>query len=659
MRPWWISLLTALLALGNAHAAPPPVEAFFERAAIGEAKLSPDGLAVAMHQGGKGLRDRLVVLDLQTLKPKVVASFESAHVGHFSWVNDSRLVFDLEVELTGPGRADSGAGLFAVDKDGERFRQLVETTRAWLRVPETGVPLLHWRTHLLRTLADDKAGNTASVIVGRPEEVSREKVDYFLVQRLDTVSGRAQDIDAPLHAFDWTFDAVGQLRAVRTKDKDLIATLLRQSDGSWKKVHEAERMSPENLVPRFVDADGTLYVESGFGDQTALFTFDATSGKLSARPVAASKDFSLHPSFIANDRKLLGLRYLIDAEITQWLDEDMRALQAAVDAALPATVNRLGVPRHGDSPWVLVQAFADRQPLTTYLYHRQTRKLTHIGSSHPGLEPAQLGLSDFVRIKARDGLPIPAYVTLPPGTTADTRPKAPLVVLVHGGPWVRGAAWHFDPEVQFLASRGYAVLQPEFRGSTGFGRRHFEAGFKQWGRAMQDDVADATRWAVAQGIADPKRICIAGASYGGFSTLMGLARDADLFRCGIAWVGVTDPLMMFSVGWSDITEESKLYGYRQLIGDPVTDAAMLKAASPIENASRIRQPLLLAYGAWDVRVPIVHGEKFRDAVRPHNPNVEWVVYDDEGHGWAKTTTHIDFWNRVEKFLARHIGPPGS
>jgi len=429
---------------------------------------------------------------------------------------------------------------------------------------------------------------------------------------------------------------------------------LRDPAGDWKKVAEFQSLAGDAMAPRFVGPDGSLYVEAGQGDQTAVFTLDAASGKLSAAPVAASKGFSLHPEFVADDKKLLGLRYTIDAEITQWLDDGMKALQATFDAMLPATGNRISVPMRGDSPWVLVQAFADVQPTVSYIYNRQTRKLIRLGVSLPAIDPKQMGQTDFVRFKARDGLMIPAYLTLPPG---EAKKNLPLVVLVHGGPWVRGASWHFDPEVQFLASRGYAVLQPEFRGSTGYGRKLFEAGFKQWGRAMQDDVADGARWAIAQGFADAKRICIAGASYGGYATLMGLVNDPELFRCGINWVGVTDPLMMFSVSWSDITDESKKYGYAKLIGDPAADAAMLKAVSPIENASKIKQPLLLAYGAWDTRVPIVHGEKFRDAIKPHNPNVEWVVYDNEGHGWAKPETRVDFWNRVEKFLARNLAAP--
>ena len=265
---------------------------------------------------------------------------------------------------------------------------------------------------------------------------------------------------------------------------------------------------------------------------------------------------------------------------------------------------------------------------------------------------------EFVRIKARDGLEVPMYYTLPPASFGKS--SLPTVVLLHGGPWVRGKRWGWDPDAQLLASRGYLVLEPEFRGSTGYGFKHFQAGWRQWGLAMQDDVADATRWAIAKGLADPGRVCVAGASYGGYATLMALVRESDLFKCGIAWVAVTDINLLFTANWSDTTDSARRYGMRTMIGDPEIDAAQLKAASPLANASNIKQPLLLAYGGTDLRVPLEHGRRFRDAVTVSNPNVEWVVYGDEGHGWSKLETRIDFWTRVEQFLRANLGPsPGK
>ncbi len=284
--------------------------------------------------------------------------------------------------------------------------------------------------------------------------------------------------------------------------------------------------------------------------------------------------------------------------------------------------------------------------------------LTH-AVEHPGLapqiRPAEMGSRKLAHYAARDGRDIPVWLTLPPGGKDH---KLPMVVLVHGGPFMRGGSWNWNADDQFLATRGYAVLEPEFRGSVGFGDAHFRAGWKQWGLKMQDDVADGTRWAIAQGTADARRICIAGASYGGYATLMGLINDPELYRCGVDWVGVTDIDLLYDSGWryaSDLPQGWKQYGMPVLIGDRVKDAAQLQATSPLRQAARVTQPLLLAYGGADVRVPITHGLKFYDAVKAGNPNVEWIEYPEEGHGWALPKNRIDFWRRVEKFLDKNIG----
>jgi dipeptidyl aminopeptidase/acylaminoacyl peptidase len=199
------------------------------------------------------------------------------------------------------------------------------------------------------------------------------------------------------------------------------------------------------------------------------------------------------------------------------------------------------------------------------------------------------------------------------------------------------------------------VVETEFRGSDGFGTRHLKAGFKEWGLKMQDDVADATEWAVKSGLAQAGRICIAGASYGGYATLMGLLRYPDLYRCGFEWVGVTDIGLMYSISWSDLSDAWLRYGLPVLVGDPDKDAERLKATSPLYQAEAIRQPILMAYGGADRRVPIEHGRKFRAAVERHNKAVEWIEYPTEGHGWLTTANEVDFWGRVEKFLDRNIG----
>jgi dipeptidyl aminopeptidase/acylaminoacyl peptidase len=389
-------------------------------------------------------------------------------------------------------------------------------------------------------------------------------------------------------------------------------------------------------------------------DKEALFTYDPERDALSPKPVMALDGFDLAPSFIENDEKLLGIRFVADALVTQWLDADMQSQQDAVDMLLPATVNVLTPPRRGDLPYLLVYAFSDVSPGGYYVFNRKTGKLTLLGSRHPNVKPDQMAAMDMVRFPARDGLEIPAYLTLPRG---EKKTQFPLIVLVHGGPWVRGTEWGWDPEVQFLASRGYAVIQPEFRGSTGFGKKHFRAGFKQWGLAMQNDLADTARWAVAQGIADPKRICIMGASYGGYAAMMGLVNDPDLFRCAVNWVGVTEVDLFYN--WGDLAESPafKAYGISALIGDREKDAEQLRNTSPLQQAARIKNPVLMAYGGADRRVPLEHGKRMLSALKRHNSQAEWIEYEKEGHGWATIETQRDFWGRVEIFLATHLRAP--
>lgn len=649
-----LGLLAAAPARAQAQPQPPAAELFFQEPAISGAQLSPDGRYLGMRVAAKGHRARLAVLDLQTMRPDVVASFDDKDIGQFRWVNDKRLVFTLDQEQTGPGRAEHGPGLFAVDADGDNFRQLVETYLRFVRGPETGTPLLPWRHQLLHSQVPRRDDD---VFVIEPGEVSKAKVGNFVLRRLNTRTGRASEVEAPPHAVDWTLDAQGALRLVLTRQGEDLAVHWRDDADRWKTLTSFKLYGQGGWTPRFIAPDGTLWVVAGHGDKQAVFSVDPATGQRADKPLVTSPDFDVHPEFLVGRGQLLGVRHTLDGQVTQWLDADARALQATVDALLPATANRLQLPQRGDSPHVLVQAYSDVQPAITLVYHQGTRKLSRVGVSHPGIDPKRMGLTDFVRYRAADGLDIPAYITLPPGVALDGKPKnLPLVVLVHGGPWVRGTSWQWQDEVQFLATRGYAVLQPEFRGSTGFGDRHFKAGFRQWGQAMQRDLADGARWAIAQGIADPQRIAIAGASYGGYATLMGLLQNPELFRAGISWVGVTDPGLMFSVPWSDVTDEGKRHSLATLIGDPVADAEHFKTISPLAQAARIRQPLLLAHGAWDLRVPIVHGEKFRDANRPHNPLLEWVAYPEEGHGWRRLETRLDFWGRVERFLARHLAP---
>ena len=487
-----------------------------------------------------------------------------------------------------------------------------------------------------------------------------ERPDAELL-RLNTRSQQSTLVSrgAPAGAAEWLLDTNDEPTIVVTSREGKIGVHHRPAGAtSWQKVSEFDLHSPGfGFTPVQMLADGSLIVRSRVErDTAALYRFDTKSGQLERDPIVsvAGFDFDGVPLFDEARQKLLGVHVNGDGPSTVWLESGLAEIQKTIDKKLPRTVNRITPPARGASNRLLVTTISDVEPPSYWLFNRADDSLTRIARPDPTIDPKQLGQTDFVRFKARDGLDIPMYVTLP---QAGARKNLPAVVLIHGGPWVRGRTWGWESDTQFLASRGYAVLEPEFRGSTGYGFKHFKAGWEQWGLAMQDDVADAARWAIAQGIVDPKRICVAGGSYGGYAALMGLARDPDLFRCGISWVGVTDIELLFTHGWSDVSESARRFGFGRLIGDPNKNAAVFRSSSPLYNADKIRQPVLLAYGAQDLRVPIDHGRRFREALAKANKDIEWTVYGDEGHGWNKVETRVDFWTRVEKFLQRNLQSP--
>ncbi len=658
MAPWPLRV--------QAAAAPPPLplSAFFRFDAIGAAELSPAGTYVALKVGHAERPDRLAVLDLSTMKLTLVAGDADNHVGRVAWSDDTRLVYDyIEARVAAADRRQA-PGLFAVDADGRNPLQLV------LRTPVEARSDLVLRQQPYYTLAMWGQGTARGdeIWAMRPEGIEDKQLDFFSLLRLNTRTARVRDVDAPRRALAGLVDAEDRLRAVWvTEGKGGERASFRIVDlatGRWREVVNFERARVQQpSMPSHIAPDGRWLAVSDEGrgegrDTDALFEYDPVAGRIAERPLLEHPQFDLSPTFVESDRALLGARLQLDAEVTHWFDPAHRALQERVDRLLPGTSNRITPPRRGGSPWVLVESWADVQPTRWFVFHRETGQLSSLGGRRPQIDPARMGTMDLVRIRARDGLEIPTYLTLPPGVTlASARAavtKLPLVVSVHGGPHVRGATWGWQPHVQFLASRGYAVLQPEFRGSAGFGRRHLLAGFQQWGLAMQDDLADVARWAVDQGVADARRVAIEGASYGGYAALMGLVKDGELFRCAVCAAGVTDLRLLFTAHWSDASELSRRYSMRERIGDLDADRERLEATSPLQQAARIRNPVLLGHGGYDERVPVEHGRRLHDAVRRHNPNVEWVEYKAEGHDWVLPETTLDWWGRVERFLVRHL-----
>lgn len=638
--------LIAAAALG-APPAPIPVADFFARGSIASAALSPNGkyLAFLMNIDGSHV---LATMNLATNEKKLLVEDAHTDIPNFAWVSGERIAFQI-------GNYWPGTAVGAIDHDGRGFRRLSTTIEAVDAGPR-GRPVLDWDTFLTDPCSER---NRDMIYLTNREPDASDTTHKINLMRVDTRTGKGGTLPRPGRVIRWMLNQTGEPALVVTDEVDHANVLYRQDAAhDWRPLATNRLLdgSKDAIVPLQFGPDGTLYVTSRAGkDKQALYTFDLAAGRLSPGPLFETAGYDFHGELVATCSKVLGVEFVTDAMSIEWFDAGMKTVQQTVDRLLPRTVNLISVPLRAETPWMLVRAYSDVDPLAWWLFNSATNELRGVGSNSVPIDVKRLGRQQMVRYQARDGLEIAALLTLPPGPQ---RKNLPMVVLVHGGPYVRGPSWGWNDESQFLASRGYAVLEPAFRGSLGYGYAHFKAGWKQWGLAMQDDLADGARWAIGQGVADPQRICIAGASYGGYATLMGLVKDPDLYRCGIAWSGVTDIELLFSGSWnfpSDMSNRYKEHGFKDMIGDPDRDAAQLAATSPLRQAARINRPLLLAHGGYDRRVPITHGTRLRDAIRRTNPDVEWVEYPEEGHGWLKLATDIDFWTRAERFLARHIG----
>jgi dipeptidyl aminopeptidase/acylaminoacyl peptidase len=321
-------------------------------------------------------------------------------------------------------------------------------------------------------------------------------------------------------------------------------------------------------------------------------------------------------------------------------------LQAKLDKALPNTVN-LPVDWSDDEKRVLVWSGGASDPGRYYLLDRSTSQMHAVVDPYPQVDPAKLSPVKSVRYRARDGLQIPAYLTLPIGRDAKS---LPLIVMPHGGPFDRDH-WEYDPIVQFLASRGYAVLQPEFRGSTGYGKDFVSKGYGEWGRKMQDDLDDGVDWLAKTGQIDPRRVCMVGGSYGGYAALWAAVRNPDRYRCAASMAGVSDvPALLRSS--RDIFSATRYYReWRTQVGGE--GKADLGAVSPINFANRIRVPVLIAHGEEDARVPVKQSRAMVDALAKAHADVTSVFYKDSGHGFDSSEDLDDWLRRLEAFLAKH------
>lgn len=660
-RRWAAALAGLLLIAPPAMAAPPPAGVFFRDPDLVDAVLSPTGRQLALVTARGADRIALAMFDLDTGKIARTVQFTDGDVSQVQWVNDKRLVFSVVDFSEGSGRPSGAPGLFAINADGGEMRQLVR--RMNKPVISDGsrrdARLLDWNHTLLRVpMPAAGSANEEILIANFTLDERRLQTPLWL----NTRNGRTRtvDVEVPPNTVGWLTDGRGELRVALTRRDGRVGALWRGPEqNDWQPLYETGPFSVP-FSPRAVDNAGQLYVtrSSGKDGQQVLSRYDFERRAPEAKPMVVTPGFDFSGT-VLNDGagRALGVRVITDGETTVWQDPVMKALQDEVDAQFPGRINRINCRRCGAPDMVaLVRSYSDRDPGQLWLYQAQPvageKTWRPVGRVRDDVKPAEMARLDFHRITARDGRDLPVWVTRPAGASG----PLPAVVLVHGGPWVRGTQWRWNGQAQFLASRGYVVIEPEFRGSTGYGGAHYRAGFKQWGQAMQDDVADALKWGQAQGISSDKA-CIAGASYGGYSTLMGLVKHPELYRCGVAWVAVTDLELLLSGSWlvdDDTSGESRRHRLPETIGDTVKDAAMIADNSPVKQAARIKAPVLLAFGEDDRRVPLAHGKRMRDALREAGNDPQWVTYADEGHGFGSLKNRVDFAERMEAFLAKHL-----
>ncbi|MFN7967203.1 MAG: S9 family peptidase [Acidobacteriota bacterium] len=490
----------------------------------------------------------------------------------------------------------------------------------------------------------------------RPGEIlvglNRRDESVFDMYRVQVASGEtALDTENPGDVVGWLTDQQFAIRGAVSMDPDDGSTALRVRDtldAPWRQIQHwpfGEEGGPEDFS---VDGKSLLVSTSLGSDTTRLVRIDAASGaeleEIVQHPQCDVGGVMLHPDTRAV--QLVGFNYLRQ----EWRFFDP---QVEADFALLRTVESGDVycvsRNSADTVWIV--AFThDAGPVAWYHFDRATRQARKLFVNQPELLEYTLAPMEPLTIASRDGMTLPAYLTRP----LDAGPGPyPMVLYVHGGPWARDT-WGYDPSSQWLANRGYAVLKVNYRGSTGFGKQFINAGNYQWGvGTMQHDLTDAVQWAIANGIADPKRVAIMGGSYGGYATLAGLAFTPELYACGIDIVGpsnIRTLLQSVPPYWKPMR---KIFDLR--VGAADQDEDWNRKISPCFHADKVRAPLIIAQGANDPRVKIAESDQMVEAMRAQGNEVAYVVYPDEGHGFARPDNRLDFYGRVEEFLRDHLG----
>lgn len=598
-----------------------PLRDFFRNPVETSHELSHSGDAVAYLKPWENRMNIHVRKPGEATETRVTSVTERDIAG-FMWANDNILVYLLDQG------GDENFHVFAIHRDGSNLRDLTpfEETRA--------------------DLIDDLRHDPKHILLQHNE---RDK-QAFDAYRVNVETGEStRVVENPGNITSFLADHEGRVRAAVTADGVNTSLLFRDTEEEPFRTLLTTNFRNTLNPLAFTYDNQRLYTASNLGrDKEAIVVFDpATTNEVEVLYEHPQVDVS--EVLLSDHRKICtGVSFVAAKRGYHFFDPQRRRMQESVEAKLPGVEVSFASSNLAEDRY-LVRTFSDRSQGAYFLYDVAKDELTHLADLSPWLNPDHLAQVRPIVYQSRDGLLIPGYLTLPPGLPAR---NLPTVILPHGGPWARDT-WGFRATQQFLANRGYAVLQMNFRGSTGYGRKFWELSFREWGLSMQDDVTDGVEWLIDQGITDPKRVGIFGGSYGGYVVLAGLTFTPELYACGVDYVGVAN-LFTILESIPPYWEPMRRMMY-EMMGDPEKDADLMRAASPVFHADRIQAPLLIAQGARDPRVKQAESDQMVAALRTRGIEVPYLVKENEGHGFRNEENRFEVYRALEQFFGKHLG----